>query len=120
MVNPLIFNKGMMQNQVTFRISLHVNPVMKNSVQTPIYQAENHAMNHKSHSLVSMYDDEDYLVKNPNDIWQFGQQSSQNRILDLQTAAASTVIPDNRSTWYLRFNNLCLMTWIYLPPPNYM
>mmetsp|Transcript_3560 Transcript_3560/g.6720 ORF Transcript_3560/g.6720 Transcript_3560/m.6720 type:complete len:615 (-) Transcript_3560:1923-3767(-) len=58
--------------------------------------------------------------------------------MDLQTAAAVPIpdvsnLPkllkahnvgfkegDNASTWYLRFNNFCLMLGIYLPPPSAM
>lgn len=92
---------------------------------------------HKS-SPISVYDDEDYLVKNEDNICPFGQQSVQQRIADLQTATASTIpdvtsLPkllkshnvgykegDNAATWYNRFNDFCLMIGIYLPPPNAM
>lgn len=89
---------------------------------------------------MSIYDDDDYLVKDPNYFYPFGQQSIQGRISDLQAAAASTSLPevsslpkllkshnvgykdgDNAATWCARFNNFYLMiAGIYLPPPNLM
>jgi hypothetical protein len=92
----------------------------------------------KTSSPVSIYEDEDYLVKDRNDIYPFGQQSIQARVSDLQAAAATSLpevssLPkilkshnvgykegDNAAAWYGRFNNFCLMIGIYLPPPNSM
>jgi hypothetical protein len=92
----------------------------------------------KKSSLISVYDDGDYLVQDTDNICPFGQQSVQQRIADLQAAVIATIpdvttLPkllkshnfgfkdrDNASTWYSRFNNFCLMIGIYLPPPNAM
>jgi hypothetical protein len=70
-----------------------------------------------------MYDDKDYLVKDPSNICPFRQESIQYRIADLQTAATVNIpdvstLPkllkshnvgfkdgDNATTWYLHFNN---------------
>jgi hypothetical protein len=65
-----------------------------------------------------LYDDDDYLVKDSNYIYPFGQQSIQGRISDLKAAAATSLpevsaLPkllkshnvgykdgDNAATWY--------------------
>jgi hypothetical protein len=93
---------------------------------------------HRKTSPISVYDDEDYLVRDVANICPFGQQSVQQRIADLQAAATSTIpdvttLPkllkshnvgfkdgDNAASWYHRFNDFCLMIGIYLPPPNAM
>jgi hypothetical protein len=106
---------------------------------SPGLSKQRNDINKKTLSPVSVYDDDDYLVKNPDSIFPFGQQTVHNRIMDLQMAAAVTIpdvstLPkllkshnvgfkegDNASTWYSRFNNFCLvMIGIYLPPPSAM
>lgn len=85
-----------------------------------------------------IYDDSDFLVKDAMSVCPFGQQSTIQRIDDLQTAAATTIpevttLPkllkshnvgykdgDNAATWYNCCNDFCLMIGIYLPPPNAM
>jgi hypothetical protein len=89
-------------------------------------------------SPIMVYDDDDYLVKDPTLIVAFAQESIQSRVADLQATAAITVpdvsaIPkllkshnvaykdgDNATTWYQRFNNFCMMIGIYVPPPKSM
>jgi hypothetical protein len=113
-------------------------PVVKNGAQTPVSNVNDRQNKEKLSSPVSVYDEGDYLVKDPRHIYSFGQQSTSSRISDLQ-AAANVTIPDvavlpkllkshnvsykdgdNASTWYLRFNNFCLMIGIYLTPPSAM
>jgi hypothetical protein len=113
-------------------------------VKTHLHQVNqvesSHSKSHdrKTSSPVSLYDDEDYLVKNQTMIYPFGQQSIQARVSDLQAAAATSIpdvssLPkllkshnvgykegDNAATWYSCFNNFCLMIGIYLTPPNAM
>jgi len=47
----------------------------------------------KNNFQISVYDEDDIIVKNPNKIYPFGQQSIQGRVLDLQTEATAA-IPD--------------------------
>jgi hypothetical protein len=116
----------------------NITPVARNGVQTPVPPIHRFRNNDNSQSPISIFDDDDYLVKDPDKVLPFGQQSVASHLNDLQTAAAATVpdvstLPkllkshnvayadgDNASTWYLRFNNFCLMLGIYLPPPNAM
>jgi hypothetical protein len=120
------------------KIEEHHTPFIRNGrqrVSTPVNNARSASRNS---SPVSLYDDEDYLVRDPDKIIPFGQQTVQDRITELQTAAAANIpdvstLPkllkshnvgyktgDNAATWYLRFNDFCLMLGIYLPPPNSM
>jgi hypothetical protein len=91
-----------------------------------------------SQSPISVYDDDDYLVQNPQFIVPFAQESMITRINDLQSIATTTIpdvtsIPkllrshnvsfkkdDNATTWYLRFHNFCAMIGIYLTPTKAM
>lgn len=125
--------------KVELKMEEHSTPVLKNVVHrdsTPRTNVKNAAS--KTLSPLSVYDDEDYIVKDHSRVIPFGQQSIQHRVMDLQTAATVTVpdvstLPkllkshnvgykdgDNAATWYLRFNNFCLMLGIYLPPPHAM
>jgi hypothetical protein len=133
--HPITLN----DNNQDIKSSPYVTPNIKNgtSSNSPI---GNHfrTCQDKPRSPTSVYDDDDYLVKDVDMIYTFGQQSKSNRVADLQTAAGVTIpeistIPkllkshnvsyksgDNAATWYQRFNNFCLMIGIYLPPPNAM
>ena len=129
--HPIDFNPSMKRDP-------HVTPVARNGLQTPVNPSSNQRTNGKVQSPTSIYDDEDYLVQDPDHVFPFGQQSVTSRINDLQTAALVTIpdvstLPkllkahnvaykdgDNAASWYLRFNNFCLMLGIYLPPPNAM
>mmetsp|Transcript_13085 Transcript_13085/g.24590 ORF Transcript_13085/g.24590 Transcript_13085/m.24590 type:complete len:183 (+) Transcript_13085:184-732(+) len=74
------------------RYSPTVTPVAKNSVQTPMYPTSNRQQEGIT-SAVSVYEDEDYLVKDPPHILPIGQQTVQSPVMDLQTVAA-VAIPD--------------------------
>jgi hypothetical protein len=86
---------------------------------------------------ISIYDDDDYLVKGNTQIVPFGQETVQSRVFYLQAGAAIVPLPDvslipkllkshnvafkdgdNIMIWYQCFNNFCMMIGIYVPPPK--
>lgn len=139
--NPITFRGHPidMKAKVIPQMPIPSTPIIRpDRSRTQEYQKRSVTPGQKSQSPISIYDDADYLVKNPMDVCPFGQQSTDQRINDLQTAATTsipevTTLPkllkshnvgykegDNAATWYSRLNDFCLMIGIYLPPPNAM
>jgi hypothetical protein len=91
-----------------------------------------------SNSPISVYEDADFLVKNPDTIVTFGMETKQMRVDQLQSLAytsipeVSSIIKllkshnvgykrgDNASTWYMKLHNFCNIIGVYLTPPKAM
>jgi hypothetical protein len=140
-VNPVTFHGHPidMKARVVPQMPVPSTPVVNPDRSCPHdAQKRSPTSSHKPTSPISVYDDADFPVKDRDCIYPFGQQSTAQRIDNLQTAAATTIpevttLPkllkshnvgykdgDNAATWYSRFNDFCLMIGIYLPPLNAM
>jgi hypothetical protein len=87
---------------------------------------------------ISLYEDADFLVKDPDAIVPFGMETKPMRIDQLQSLAYTSIPEissivkllkshnvsykkgDNASTWYQKLHNFCNIIGVYLTPPKAM